>query len=90
MSAYRHGDWKELKGAFVEIRQNDQYVRAGFVEDVMPDSSALWLAADGNNHRQIIESAEGFHVWVKPQELHHKARYRMTGPLLFTEGPRLP
>ncbi|MFF1255010.1 hypothetical protein ACFVYC_21285 [Pseudarthrobacter sp. NPDC058329] len=51
----QHGDWSLLINALVEIRQNGQVIRTGFVEEVMPDSSVLWLAADRDNPRQMFE-----------------------------------
>lgn len=32
----------------------------------MPDSSALWIAADGLTGRVLIEAAEGHEVWAEP------------------------
>lgn len=82
MRAYRHTNWFQLIGAFVEIRHNNRTVRSGFVDDAMPDSSALWLAADGIHTRAIFEAAEGYAAWVQPQELRDKQCYRMTASAL--------
>lgn len=78
MTAYRHNEWRQLVGAFVEIRQDYKAVRRGFVDDAMPDSSALWLAADEFHSRAIFEAAEGHVAWVEPQELTGEQCYRMT------------
>lgn len=32
----------------------------------MPDSSALWLAADQKANRTLNTAAEGFEVWANP------------------------
>lgn len=58
-----------LIDALVEIRHNGQVVRTGFVEDAMPDSSALWIAADSTNSRQMFEASQAHEVWVTPQQL---------------------
>lgn len=82
MTAYRHNEWNQLIGAFVEIRQNLATLRTGYVEDAMPDSSALWLAADEHHDRALFEAAEGHVVWVEPRELDGKLTYRMTATAL--------
>lgn len=85
MSAYRHHDWSKLIGAFVEIRQNAQTLRSGYVEDVMPDSSALWLAADDQHGRAMYENARGHEVWVEQRELDGKRTFRMTASALHSQ-----
>jgi len=74
----KHVQWNLLTDTMVEIRLNGQVIRSGMVEDVMPDSSALWLAADSENPRQIFEVCQGHQVWVTPQQLCGELRYRMT------------
>jgi len=69
MPAYRHEDWSQLVGAHVEVRINKQCLRTGYVEDAMPDSSALWLAADELDSRTLIAKVEGYEVWVEPAAL---------------------
>lgn len=54
----KHGDWSLLINALVEIRQNGQVIRTGFVEDVMPDSSVLWLASDRDNPAKCSKRAK--------------------------------
>lgn len=74
--------WRRLIGALVEIRRYDQAVRTGFVEDAMPDSSVLWIAADGVHLRNMYEAAENCKAWVEPQQLTGGAAYRMTSARL--------
>jgi hypothetical protein len=69
MAGYRHDDWNQLIGALVEVRKKGEAFRTGFVDDAMPDSSALWLAADGSYERILIEAAEGYEVWAEAREL---------------------
>lgn len=83
MKARKYVDWSLLIGAFVEIRRQGQAVRAGYVEDAMPDSSGLWIASDANQPRQMFERAMGYEVWVTPQELDGDACYRMTTDRLY-------
>ena len=80
-------DWKRLIGAHVELRRQQQFVRRGVVEDATPDSSILWLAADGINPRTMYEAAEGYSVWVEPQQLSGQASYRMTVFQLYPPTP---
>lgn len=88
MTAYRHNQWSQLIGAFVEVRRNYEAFRAGFVEDAMPDSSALWLAADLTHGRVLIEASEGYQVWVEPRELEGKNSYRMAAAVLRQQPGR--
>jgi hypothetical protein len=79
----KHVEWSLLINVCVEIRHDGYVIRTGFVEDVMPDSSALWIAADANGPRQMFEASEGHQVWVTPQELPGGLRYRMTTNQIF-------
>ncbi|MEJ1181045.1 MULTISPECIES: hypothetical protein [unclassified Pseudarthrobacter] len=87
MTLQNYPAWNRLIGAVVEIRQNGQVVSAGVVEDAMPDSSALWIAADGVQARSMYESALNYQVWVEPQQLAGKTCYRMTSAQLYPMGP---
>lgn len=82
-TSYRHGEWSRLINALVEIRHHGKAIRTGIVEDAMPDSSALWLAADAAHPRQMFEAAQGHQVWVIPQELSRGLTYRMTATQIF-------
>ncbi|WP_457966909.1 hypothetical protein M1E17_09505 [Arthrobacter sp. D1-29] len=64
MYQYRRDDWSQLVGFFVEVRHDQQILRSGFVDRAMPDSSALWLAADGIEKRTLIAKVEGYEVWI--------------------------
>lgn len=61
----------------MEIRKDCSSVRAGIVDEVMPDSSALWLAFDGSHGRKLFAAAEGYQVWIRPQKLNGKLCYKM-------------
>jgi hypothetical protein len=69
MALVNYPAWNRLIGALVEVRQYGTIIRAGFVEDAMPDSSMLWLAADGVNLRTMYEAALDYQAWVEPQNL---------------------
>jgi hypothetical protein len=84
----KHVEWSLLINALVEIRRYGKAIRTGFVEDAMPDSSALWLAADAAHSRQMFESAQGHQVWVAPQELSGDLNYRMTAAQIFGNSLR--
>ncbi|WP_104044334.1 hypothetical protein [Arthrobacter sp. ZGTC412] len=83
-----HVEWSPLINVLVEIRHYGKAIRTGFVEDAMPDSSALWLAADAAHSRQMFESAQGHQVWVAPQELSGDLNYRMTTAQIFGNSLR--
>jgi len=57
--------WSQLVGEWIEIWQAGQHLRSGLVVDAMPDSSALWLAADGVNPRKAFEKSEGHEAWLE-------------------------
>lgn len=79
----KHVEWSLLINTLVEIRLHGQVLRTGFVEDAMPDSSALWIAADRNGPRQMFEACQGHQAWVTPQELCGELSYRMTATQIF-------
>ena len=77
VDVYPCHDWSRLIGTPVEIRKDFSIVRAGIVDDAMPDSSALWLAADSTYGRELFAAADGYQVWIRPQELGGKLCYKM-------------
>lgn len=83
-------EWNQLIGALVEIRQGGETIRTGFVDDAMPDSSVLWIAADSTGTRQMFECCQGHEVWVAPQELAGELNYRMTTQQLFGNATTEP
>lgn len=71
MSLHLQPDWHRSLGQYVEVRLHGRPVRTGLVEAVMPDCSALWVAADGPDARQMLAKADGYEVfthyeWVYP------------------------
>lgn len=72
MALQKHLQWHCLIGTYVEIRRNGQSVRSGVVDDVMQDSSALWVAADGTHGRVIFSAADSYEVWIDAQERPHR------------------
>jgi len=81
--AHKHVRWSLLLNVLVEIRQDGQVLRTGIVEDVMPDSSALWLVADAEHPRQLFEVCQDHEVWVTPRELSGDLHFRMTARQIF-------
>jgi len=84
---FEHFEWSLLTNALVEIRRDGSVIRTGFVEDAMPDSSALWISAAANDPRQMFEASEGYKVWVLPQELTGTLRYRMVTKEICKASP---
>jgi hypothetical protein len=82
MQKYPYKEWRRLTGAPVEIRRNGTTVRAGTVEAVMPDSSLLWIEADGACGRELFAAANNYEVWTEPHLLDGNMRYRMTNSQL--------
>lgn len=83
MKKYPRDEWHRLTNAPVEIRRRGEVIRRGTVEDVMPDSSVIWLAADHENPRTLFEASEGFEVWLEARELEGLSAYRMTASVLY-------
>jgi hypothetical protein len=79
----QHLEWSKLVNVLVEVRRNGQTIRRGIVEDAMPNSSALWIAADSVGPRQIFETCQGHEIWVSAQELSGNLHYRMTTKQIF-------
>ena len=83
LPAHQHLQWSLLLNVLVEVRQYGQVLRTGIVENVMPDSSALWLAADASHPRQLFEVCQDHEVWVTPRELSGDLHFRMTTQQIF-------
>lgn len=78
MQKYPFKEWNRLIGAPVEIRRNGRTVRSGTVDDAMPDSTLLWIAADACHERTLFAAAENYEVWIEPRLLEGELSYRMT------------
>jgi hypothetical protein len=87
-AARHHTQWSLLTNALVDIRHNGRVIRTGIVEDVTPDSSTLWIAADATHPRQMFEVSQGHQAWVTPQELTGDLSYRMTTGQIFGADSR--
>lgn len=77
MAAELCSDWSNLVGVPVQLRQHGKYIRSGVIDAAMPDSSVLWLAADGADERQMFEAALGYQAWTSPHELTGNFRFKM-------------
>lgn len=77
MAAELCSDWSNLVGLPVELHRHGKYIRSGVVDAAMPDSSVLWLAADGADDRQMFEAALGYQAWTHPRELTGHFRFKM-------------
>lgn len=63
VATQRVSQWSRLVGFDVEVRLEPGCHITGRVDDAMPDSSLLWLIADGGG-RRTVEKAEGHEVWL--------------------------
>ena len=64
MDLHLQPDWQRALGQHVEIWRDGRFFRSGKVDAVMPDSSLLWLAAEGAVARQIISQDDGYLVFA--------------------------
>jgi hypothetical protein len=69
LAAELRSDWSTLVGARIQLRRHGKYIRSGVIDAAMPDSSVLWLAADGADARQMFEAELGYQAWIYPREL---------------------
>lgn len=65
----RTDEWESLAGTVVDVHLDNDLHRRGMVEDVMPDSSGLWIAAQGSWSREFVDKASGYTVWTDPWTL---------------------
>ena len=65
----RTDEWESLAGRVVDVHLDNDLHRRGIVEDVMPDSSGLWIAAQGSCSREFVDKASGYTVWTDPWTL---------------------
>lgn len=77
MAAELCRDWSSLVGVPVRLHLHGKYIRSGVIDAAMPDSSILWLAADGADERQMFEAALGYQAWICPGELTGDLRFKM-------------
>lgn len=83
MQKYPYKEWNRLIGAPVEIKRNGTTIRSGTVEEAMPDSSLLWIAADAGHGRKLFSAeVDNYEVWIEPRLLDGDMRYRMTNSQL--------
>lgn len=85
MTLRKYSDWNRLIGAIVEIRQHNDTIRIGTVDDAMADSSTLWLASDGVQPRTLYEAALKYEAWIEPRQLRGTKCYRMTSSMLYPD-----
>lgn len=84
MTKYRHHEWARLIGVPVEIQRHGEVIRAGVVDNAMPDSSIIWIGSDEQSTRTLYDVSEGFQVWVDPKQLKGARTYRMTAKALHS------
>lgn len=65
MDLHLQPDWQRAVGQYVEVRRYGETIRAGTVEEVMPDNSILWISAAGPLPRTLYERAEGYKLYAR-------------------------
>lgn len=64
MGMHRTTEWQSLRGTIIDVRLHGEFYRRGLVDDVMPDASGVWLAANGHHPREYIDKARGYNIWT--------------------------
>ncbi|MCM0618553.1 hypothetical protein MOD31_21225 [Paenarthrobacter sp. TYUT067] len=52
-------DWSTIKNQNVVVHTDGKISDRGWVDDVMPDGSILWLINDGASGRRMVENQSG-------------------------------
>ncbi|MDQ0801477.1 hypothetical protein QF050_003116 [Arthrobacter sp. SLBN-112] len=73
-------DWLLTKGTLVEARHRHHLARTGLVDDVTPDGSILWLAADGALTRHMIDKSDGYEIWSTYEKTHGATPQPLAAP----------
>lgn len=76
----RTDGWESLAGRVVDVHLDNDLHRQGIVEDVMPDSSGLWIAAQGSCSRGFVDKASGYTVWTDVDTALAHAATSVVGP----------
>lgn len=66
---YPFMEWSMLVGAVVDVRREGVFVRTGLVDDTTPSGDTAWIAADGIDHRVMIEKTAGYHLRITAEQL---------------------
>ncbi len=55
-------NWKSFVGQQVEVQKDGEFIRTGFVLDVVDSADILWLEAAGAKQRALFEKAMGYTI----------------------------
>ncbi|MFB9651659.1 hypothetical protein [Pseudarthrobacter oxydans] len=50
----------------MDVYLGHEFIRRATVETVTEDGHIIWLAAEGQYTRTLIDDAEGYALWVAP------------------------
>jgi hypothetical protein len=57
-------EWKYLwREEFVELRRGGQVTAAGWVDDLNPDGTIIWICLTGGRGRVMIHRNDGLDIW---------------------------
>lgn len=60
----RMTQWKYLwREEFVELRRAGQVTATGWVDDLTPDGTIIWICLTGGMGRTMIHRSDGFDIW---------------------------
>lgn len=65
MNLHLQPDWQRVLRQYVEVRRGGEFIRAGIVEDVMPDNSVIWISTAGAQPRKLYERDDGYTVFAR-------------------------
>ncbi len=53
-------NWSCAEGCEVDVVHDDAVIRTGFVELAAPSGDYVWLAAEGNDRRELFDRRDGY------------------------------
>lgn len=60
----RMTQWKYLwRDEFVELRRGDRVTATGWVDDLTPDGTIIWICLTGGMGRVMIHRSDGLDIW---------------------------
>lgn len=77
MKFIRFDDWRRLPGAQVEIWHDGSFLGIRLVEAATEDSKIVWVAADANGPRKLLERTSGYVLKISPEQVLLRTEQRL-------------
>ncbi|MGO4591808.1 hypothetical protein [Paenarthrobacter sp. 2TAF44] len=74
-------EWNLLIGEVVDVWRGGLFFRTGLVDETTPSGDTAWIAADGIDHRIMIEKATGYDLWITAEQLLPRRVHQPSDPV---------